>query len=65
MKSIVGSNQYLTLKAMAKYAKAHPFGYVGIKKAKADRNRHFGEQKKETQSIHMKNGQIRTIQHYY
>lgn len=50
---------------MAKYAKAHPFGYVGIKKVKADRNLHFGEQKKETQAIHMKNGQVRTIQHYY
>ena len=30
------------------YTKAHPFGFVGIKKAKADRNPHFGEQKKET-----------------
>ena len=47
------------------YVKAHPFGYVGIKKAKADRNFHFGEQKKRTQIILMKSGQIRTIQHYY
>ena len=60
-----GSNQHLTLKTMAKYAKAHPFGYVGIKKAKAERNPHFGEQKKNTQTIYMKNGQVRTIQHYY
>ena len=47
------------------YVKAHPFGYVGIKKAKAERNSHFRELKKEIQTIHMKNGQIRTIQHYY
>lgn len=47
------------------YVKAHPFGYVGIKKAKAGRNFHFGEQLKEIQTIRMKNGQIRNIKHYY
>ena len=50
---------------MSKVTKAHPFGYIGIKKAKAERNPHFGEQKKYVQVIKMKNGQIRTIQHYY
>lgn len=47
------------------YVKAHPFGYVAIKKVKEERNHHFGEQKKCTQVVQMKNGQQRVIQHYY
>ena len=47
---------------MAKRIKIHPIGFVAIKaKNRAD---HKGETKKYVQTICMKNGQIRTIQHY-
>lgn len=44
------------------YIKAHPFGYVPVKKK--NRNTHYGETLKKTQVIRMKNGQTRTIKHY-
>ena len=45
-----------------KRIKVHPFGHIAIKaKNRAD---HKGETKKYVQTIHMKNGQTRTIQHY-
>jgi hypothetical protein len=47
---------------MAKRIKVHPIGFIAIKaKNRAD---HTGETKKYVQTIRMKNGQIRTIQHY-
>lgn len=47
---------------MAKRIKVHPIGFIAIKaKNRAD---HTGETKKYLQTIRMKNGQIRTIQHY-
>lgn len=49
---------------MAKYIKAHTIGYIPVEK-KRDRKDHFGEQKKYVQVIKMKNGQVRSIQHYY
>lgn len=48
---------------MSKFAKAHPFGYIPIKK-KEDRSTK-SLQKKYLQVVRMKNGQVRTIQHYY
>lgn len=47
---------------MAKRVKVHPIGYIAVNaKNRAD---HTGETKKYLQTIRMKNGQIRTIQHY-
>ena len=45
------------------YIKAHPFGYEPIMK-KPGRYAHYGATKKRTQAIRLKNGQVRTIQHY-
>lgn len=45
-----------------KRIKIHPIGFIAIK-AK-NRNDHKGETKKYVQIVRMKNGQIRTIQHY-
>lgn len=45
-----------------KRIKIHPIGFIAIK-AKG-RNDHKGETKKYVQTIRMKNGQTRTIQHY-
>lgn len=45
-----------------KRIKVHPIGFIAIKaKNRAD---HTGETKKYVQTIRMKNGQVRTIQHY-
>lgn len=47
---------------MAKRIKVHPIGFIAIKaKNRAD---HTGETKKYIQTVRMKNGQTRTIQHY-
>jgi hypothetical protein len=45
------------------YIKAHPFGHEPIKN-KHGRKAHYGDAKKKTQAIRMKNGEIRTVQHY-
>lgn len=47
----------------SKRIKIHPVGFIAIK-AKDRNQNHAGETKKYTQVIRMKNGQIRTIQHY-
>lgn len=45
-----------------KRIKVHPIGYIAINaKNRVD---HHGETKKYVQTIRMKNGQTRTIQHY-
>lgn len=45
-----------------KRIKVHPIGFIAIKaKSRAD---HTGETKKYVQTVLMKNGQIRAIQHY-
>lgn len=46
---------------MAKRIAIHPMGYIAPKSNQKD---HYGETKKYVQTIRMKNGQIRTIQHY-
>ena len=48
---------------MAKRIKVHPIGYAPIQSK--SRNNHYGEQKKYVQTIKMRNGQIRSIQHYF
>lgn len=47
---------------MAKRIKVHPMGYIAFKSK--NRKDHKGETKKYVQTIRMKNGQVRTIQHY-
>lgn len=44
------------------YVRTHPFGYVP-KKDKKVRD-HRREQVQYVQTVHMKNGQVRTIKHY-
>lgn len=46
-----------------KRIKVHPVGFVAIK-AKSRNQSHTGEARKYIQVIRMKNGQVRTIQHY-
>ena len=46
-----------------KRIRIHPVGFVAIK-AKDRNQNHTGETKKYVQTIRMKNGQIRAIQHY-
>lgn len=45
-----------------KRIKIHPIGFIDIKKK--NRNDHYGETKKYVQTVLMKNGQTRAIQHY-
>ncbi len=44
------------------YVKAHPFGYVPKKNKKAISYSH--QPVSYVQTVHMKNGQVRTIKHY-
>lgn len=47
---------------MAKRIAIHPIGYIAPK-SKTQKD-HYGETKKYVQTVRMKNGQTRAIQHY-